>query len=54
MAIVEMKRIAMLAMREDQDRLLAAMQRMGCVHIVQAEEGDQPPESPALERADGD
>ena len=54
MAIVEMKRIAMLAMCEDQDRLLAAMQRMGCVHIVQAEEGDQPPESPALERADGD
>ena len=35
MAIVEMKRVTLLAMAEDRDRLLHAMQRAGCVEISQ-------------------
>ena len=34
MAIVEMKRIDLLAMRQDQRKLLRAMQRMGCVEVT--------------------
>ena len=34
MAIVEMKRIDLLAMRQDQKKLLRAMQRMGCVEVT--------------------
>ena len=33
MAIVEMKRIELLAMRQDQRKLLKAMQKMGCVEV---------------------
>lgn len=33
MAIVEMKRIDLLAMRQDQKKLLKAMQKMGCVEV---------------------
>ena len=33
MAIVEMKRIDLLAMRQDQRKLLKAMQKMGCVEV---------------------
>lgn len=33
MAIVEMKRIDLLAMRQDRKKLLKAMQRMGCVEV---------------------
>lgn len=54
MAIVEMKRIAMLAMREDQDRLLTAMQRMGCVQITESEEEDQAPDPVGLDQANSD
>ncbi len=42
MAIVEMKRINLLAMRQDQRKLLKAMQRMGCVEVstIQGEEAE--------------
>lgn len=33
MAIVEMKRISLLAMKQDRKKLLKAMQRMGCVEV---------------------
>ena len=34
MAIVEMKRIDLLAMRQDQRKLLRTLQDMGCVEIT--------------------
>lgn len=37
MAIVEMKRLTLLAPRADQDKLLRALQRMGCVEITTPE-----------------
>ncbi len=42
MAIVEMKRINLLAMRQDQRKLFKAMQRMGCVEVspIQEEEAE--------------
>ena len=38
MAIVEMKRVSLLALRADRDRLLRAMQRMGCVEITEIQD----------------
>lgn len=38
MAIVEMKRVSLLAMRADKDRLMTAMQRMGCVEVTDVPE----------------
>lgn len=35
MAIVEMKRLTLLALRADRDKLLGAMQKMGCVEITE-------------------
>lgn len=40
MAIVEMKRVSLLAMASDKDKLLRVMQRAGCVQIT-AIEGDE-------------
>ena len=42
MAIVEMKRINLLAMRQDQRKLLKAMQHMGCVEVsaIKGEEAE--------------
>lgn len=37
MAIAEMKRIGLLIMRRDHDRLLTFAQRLGCVQVIQAE-----------------
>ena len=34
MAIVEMKRISLLAMKADREKLMTAMQRMGCVQVT--------------------
>lgn len=41
MAIVEMKRISLLALLADKDRLLTAMQRMGCVEVTDVPEDVQ-------------
>lgn len=38
MAIVEMKRLSLLALRADRDRLLRTMQRMGCVEITEIQD----------------
>ena len=35
MAIVEMKRFSLLAPRADKDKLLRAMQKMGCVEVTE-------------------
>lgn len=38
MAIVEMKRVSLLALRADRDRILRTMQRMGCVEITEIQD----------------
>lgn len=40
MAIVEMKRMSLLAPQKDEKALLDAMQRLGCVHVSPAEEAE--------------
>lgn len=43
MAIVEMKRLTLLALKKDRRRLLSEMQRMGCVEVTEAQlEGETP------------
>ncbi len=37
MAIAEMKRIGLIIMRRDHDRLLKFAQRLGCVQVTQTE-----------------
>lgn len=57
MAIVEMKRISLLALKKDKEALLAAMQRMGCIQITElpAEEAAVPtPGAESLIKAEGD
>ena len=34
MAIVEMKKVRLLALRRDRSRVFRAMQRLGCVHVA--------------------
>ena len=41
MAIIEMKRLTLLAPKEDKERLLRAMQRMGCVEVTLPDGGDE-------------
>ena len=40
MAIIEMKRLTLLAPKEDKDKLLRAMQHLGCVEVTSPEDGD--------------
>lgn len=40
MAVVDMKKFSLLALNEDKHRLLKQMQRMGCLEIVEAGEGE--------------
>ncbi len=37
MAVAEMKRVQILLMRRDQERLISMLQRFGCVHLTQVE-----------------
>ena len=40
MAVAEMKRIQILLMRRDQEKLISMLQRFGCVHLTQVEAPD--------------
>lgn len=41
MAIAEMKKLTLLALKKDKPRLLKTMQRMGCVQVLEKGEEDQ-------------
>ena len=52
MAIVKMKRLRLIAMREEQEELLKALQHLGCVEISQPEAEENAPEWAGLSRPD--
>ena len=52
MAIVKMKRLRLLAMRQDREALLRALQDLGCVEVEQPELDLSGPEREALARPD--
>ena len=41
MAIAEMKKLTLLALKKDKPRLLKTMQRMGCVQVLEKSEEEQ-------------
>lgn len=47
MAIAEMKKLTLLALKKDKMRLLTAMQRLGCVQVTQQDVQGQPDEKAA-------
>ena len=57
MAIAEMKRISLLIMRRDHDRLLKRLQHLGCVQVTQVEQPEEMPprrEDTAIARIEAD
>ena len=53
MAIVKMKRLRLLGMRADRERMLGMLQRLGCVEVDELDLDRSIPEWAALTRPDG-
>ena len=41
MAIVEMKKLTLLALKRDREKLMRQLQKLGCVQIVEGTGGDE-------------
>ena len=54
MSIVSMKRLGLIALRSDQEKLIRQLQRAGCVEISQPQVDEEDPTQALLSRPPGD